>query len=278
MFLKEKIYGFVSIIGRTNSGKSTLFNKLIGKKISITSKKKNTTINNILGIYKKNLHKIIYIDNPGFIINKNNKNIINYNINNIKYNIDIIIYIIEGTILKNYDLKIINNFKKIKCPIIVIINKIDIIKKKIYLLPYIKFLSKNINFNEIIPISAKFNININIIKKKIFTILYKKNNLNYYFYNKYSENFIISEIIREKLIRFLGQELPYSTNVKIEKKYINNNYYNIFVLILVKKKSQKKIIIGKNGNKIKIISIYSKKEIERKLKKKINLFLKIIII
>ncbi|WMC18946.1 MAG: GTPase Era [Enterobacteriaceae bacterium PSpicST2] len=280
MIFKKKIYGFVSIIGRTNVGKSTLLNKIIGKKISITSKKKKTTINNILGIYNKNLYKIIYIDNPGFLKNGKNNYLFNYN-NKFVCNIDIIIYVIEGTIIKKYDKKIINNLKKINKPIIIVINKIDIIKNKIYLLPYIKFLKKNINFTELIPISAKFNINIKIIKKKIYSILVNNNNnnnLNNYFINKYSKNFIISEIIREKIIRFLGQELPYSTIIKIKNINIINNIYNIFSLILVKNKGQKKIIIGKNGNKIKIIGIKSRKEIEKKFKKKINLFLKVIII
>ncbi|XZR53269.1 MAG: GTPase [Enterobacteriaceae bacterium] len=140
----KKIYGFISIIGRTNVGKSTLLNKLIGNKISITSKKKNTTIKSIFGIYNKKLFKIIYLDNPGFILNK--KKILNHTINKKKYNIDIIIYVIEGTILNNSDEKIIKILEKIKCFIILIINKIDIIKNKNYLLPYIEFLKKKNKF------------------------------------------------------------------------------------------------------------------------------------
>ncbi|WMC20339.1 MAG: GTPase Era [Enterobacteriaceae bacterium PSpyr] len=267
---------FVSIIGRTNVGKSTLLNKLIKKKFFITSKKKNTTIENTYSIYKKKNYKIIYIDNPGFILY--NKKISTYIINKKKYNIDIIIYIIEGTIINNDDKKIIKILKKIKCYIILIINKIDIIKNKIYLLPYIKFLKKKINFKELIPVSAKFNINIDIINKIIIKQLNIKKKKKKFFYYKYSKKKIILEVIREKIIRFLGQEIPYKINIKIYNIYISNkNKYNIFILILVKNLNQKKIIIGKNGNKIKIIGINSRIEIEKKIKKKINLFLKVII-
>ncbi|WMC19746.1 MAG: GTPase Era [Enterobacteriaceae bacterium PC38] len=265
---------FVSIIGRTNVGKSTLLNKLIKKKFSITSKKKNTTIENIYSIYENKKNKIIYIDNPGFILNK--KNVLNYIINKKQYNIDIIIYIIEGTIINNNDENIIKILKKIKCYIILIINKIDIIKNKNYLLPYIKFLRKKINFQELIPISAKFNININVINKILIKQLNKKNEKKNYFNYKYSKKKIILETIREKIIRFLGQEIPYIINIKIQNIFVKNKY-NIFILILVKNLNQKKIIIGKYGNKIKIIGINSKIEIEKKIKKKINLFLKVII-
>ncbi|BFI91145.1 GTPase Era [Enterobacterales bacterium endosymbiont of Anomoneura mori] len=276
--MKENINYFVSIIGRTNVGKSTLLNKLINKKISITSKKKNTTINNILGIYKKNNYQIIYIDNPGYSLYNN---FLNIKINNNLYDLDIIIYIIEGTILKNDDKKIIKKLKSINSLIILVINKIDIIKNKIFLLPFINYLKKKINFFELIPISAKYNINLNIIKNTIFKILNNnnKNNNNSNINNNfnYINNYNIIEIIREKIIRYLGQELPYCTKIKIENITFINNKYNFFVLILVNKKSQKKIIIGKNGNKIKTIGTISRLEIEKKIKKKINLFLKVIV-
>lgn len=272
--IKNKYCGFITIIGRTNVGKSTLINNLIGKKISITSKKPKTTISPIIGINTKNKYQSIYIDTPGIYKKKGTIiNLINCSLIKSIKNIFLLIFVVEINKWKLDDYLINKKIKNFKYPIIVVINKIDTISKYNILLPYIKFISKKINFYKIIPISAKNGTNLNILSNIINKLLPKKNHIypsNYI--TDQSTNFIISEIIREKLIRFLGDELPYNVMVKVENLVIDNSgNYNIYAFIFTKRKNQKKIIIGYKGNKIKNIGIKSREEIESIINKKVNL-------
>ncbi|MFT8229754.1 MAG: GTPase Era [Enterobacterales bacterium] len=272
--------GFVTIVGRTNVGKSTLLNKLIGHKVSITSRKPNTTRSIITGIHTSLPYQIIYLDTPGI----QEKNFIN--INNLKiikniYNVDIVIFVIETLNWFQEDEFILNNLYYVKCPIIILINKIDKILNKNLLLPHIKYVCNKIkNYYSIIPICAKNGENIKILVKLLYKLLPKSN--HYFsgkFINNYDIKFLISEIVREKLIRFLGDELPYILSVEIKKFFVNYlGYYNIYGIILVNRLSQKKIVIGYNGNKIKIIRNKSIKDLENIFKTNVNLnlFVKII--
>ncbi len=276
---KKKKCAYIPIIGKTNVGKSTIFNELIKKKISITSNKKNTTQKNIIGIYTKKNKQYIYIDTPG-LKNKENTNlyikkIINYTKKyfNIKI-INLIILVIEKKINLN-EIKLMNNLKNIKTPILLLINKIDKIKNKLLLLPYINYLKKKTKYISIIPISAFKKKYLKLIKNN-FIKKYLTKQKHYFKLNKKTncENkFIISEIIREKIVRLTGDEIPYSINVKIEKYNIKKINKYIFILILIKKKQHMKIIIGKNGKKIKKIIYLSKIDILKyfKINKKINL-------
>ncbi|CAL1329454.1 GTPase Era [Candidatus Providencia siddallii] len=268
---KTKTYcGFIKIIGQPNVGKSTLLNKLLGKKISITSKKPQTTHQCIMGIKTINNYQIIYIDTPGISFKKNTT--INTSLKSIN-NVELIIFIVDKIILTDNDLILLSKLKKLHNNIILVINKIDKIIDKKNILPYIKFISKKINFIHILPISAKKEININILSKIINKYIpeskhfFTKNNIT-----DKSKEFIASEIIREKLIRFLGDELPYSTNVKIENFHIKkNNLFIIKGLILIKRPNQKKIIIGKNGNKIKKIGTEARISMEKFFEYKVHL-------
>ncbi|MGP1931206.1 MAG: GTPase Era [Arsenophonus sp. ET-YP4-MAG3] len=272
----EKTYcGFVAIIGRPNVGKSTLLNKLLGKKISITSRKPQTTRHQIIGIDTKYNYQIIYIDTPGFYIEKNNiiNCLINQSVNNLIFDVEFIIFVVEGTHWTINDEIIINKLRHLSCPILLVINKIDNLIDKTSLLPYIKFISKQMNFLYIVPISAKKDNDINNIINIIHQ--YIPESAHYFPKNcitNRSKYFITSEIIREKLMRFLGDELPYSITVKIEKFIVNKlGFYNIHGLILVKKDNHKKIIIGNKGSKIKKISIEARIDIEKFFSTKIYL-------
>lgn len=257
--------GHIALIGRSNVGKSTIFNQLINKKISITSRKINTTRSCIFGIFTENIYQYIYIDTPGIHINTKH----NYKIFN---NCALILFIVEAIKWNINDEKILKIVKNIKIPIILIINKIDLIRKKLLLLPYIQMLKEKIYGVNFIPISAKKRKNIilitNIVKKYlcIQKHLYPKN-LN----TIHSKIFLISEIIREKLFRFLGEELPYSTFIKIDNIQFKNDIYIINSTIFVKKESQKKIIIGKKGEKINKILNKSSKDIKNMFNKNVNL-------
>ncbi len=261
------------IIGKTNIGKSTLFNLLIRKKISITSKKKNTTVENIIGIKNKKKKQYIYIDTPGL---NNKTNIIKYIQNIIKFNkinllnkkINLFLILIENNI-NYFEIKLIKLIKKTKIPFLIIINKIDKIKKKYIILKTIKLLKK-LKINNIFPINLKQKKYLKLIKKNIKK--YSIKTKNFIFKKKIISNknkkYIINEIIREKIYRLIGDEIPYKLKFKtiiIKKK----NIYLIINYILTFKKQYIKIIKGKNKNKINKIYYLCKKDIKKYLNKKI---------
>ncbi|CAL4320729.1 GTPase Era [Buchnera aphidicola (Periphyllus testudinaceus)] len=279
MNIKKKYCGRILIIGNQNSGKSTLLNKIIKQKISITSNKKNTTKKNIIGIKTKKNYQYIYIDTPGFNIkNKISENYIKKTINFQNYifkNLKIIILIIEKTIWNKQNNNLIKFFQKKKIPILIVLNKIDKIKKKYKILPLIKYIYKKFNINKIIPISAKTGENVDTLEKIIKKNLPKsKHEFNKNKKNNLSLKYIITECIREKIMRYFGDELPYINKIKIEKIKKNLKKEKIIhVFIFVKNYRQKKIFIGKSGKKIKLCSIISRQDLEKILNQKIHLFL-----
>ncbi|WP_343191930.1 GTPase Era [Buchnera aphidicola] len=263
--------GTILISGRTNVGKSTLFNKLIGNKLSIVSNRKNTTTKYILGVNNNINYQSIFIDTPGF----NNKH---YKYNKLKIfdknlYIDIIILIIDRNIWKKEDSKISKIANKNKIPIILLINKIDKIKNKNILLPFLKKKFKKYNFSEIIPISSKKNIYSEKVKKIIEAKLpcrkhiFKKDFITYN-----TKEFIVSEIFREKFMYNLRDEIPYNINIKVQfiKKIFHEKLY-IKLFIIPKNVRYKKIIIGKNGNIIKKCCFKAKKDLEKIFNKKIHI-------
>lgn len=265
--------GYIKIIGKTNVGKSTLINKFLQKKISITSKKKHTTNQEIIGIKTHKKYQLIFVDTPGFEKKeKKFKFYIKKQINKIKIDANLIILVIDNLMWNYQDEIILNELNKLNKPVLLIINKIDIIKNKIDLLPYIEFIKKKKDFVGIIPISAKYKFKINLFKKIFKKYIPKSKHIfSQETTTTHKKKFIISEIIREKLIRFFGDELPYIIYVKIDKIEEKTNNLKIYSSIFVLKSSQKKIIIGKNGKKIKNISILSRKDIEKFFSKKIYL-------
>jgi len=274
--IKQKYCGYITIIGKANVGKSTLINKIIGKKISIVSRKKNTTQNNIIGVKTQTSYQSIYIDTPGIIFDKKGKEITykeNYFYKIIKSSA-LIILVIDRLFWTENDEHILYKIKKIQIPIIIIINKIDKIQNKNILLPFIDFLkTKNIT-TEIVPISAKKTKNIVLLNKIIQSYLPK--NTHIYPKDYITENshfFTTSEIIREKLISFLADELPSIVKVKIEYFQRKNKELYIRAIILVQNTRQKKIVIGNNAEKIKKISIISRYNIEKEFSIKTHLAL-----
>jgi len=281
--VKHKYYSGTSIIvGKPNVGKSTIINKLIETKISIVSKKPHTTQNNILGIKNLGLKRqLIYIDTPGIsykhVYTHQNKNF--RNITALFHDIQFIFFILEQTNWTHEDEYVLSIIKKYQKPIFAIINKIDRIKIKKHLLPYILNLSRKYKFQEIIPISGKTGENIHIlsevIKKKLFPV--SQHQFPTQLKTNTSTTNIISEIIREKFILYLGLELPYSIQITIQKiiiREIKKSY--IKAIILVANIQHKKIVIGKQGKKIKLCGLLARKEIEKFLHKPIYLSLQVI--
>ncbi|WP_168893426.1 GTPase Era [Enterobacteriaceae endosymbiont of Donacia simplex] len=261
-------YGSILIIGRSNVGKSTLLNTLIGKKISIISHKINTTNNNIIGIYNKKSYQIEYIDTPGNIF-YNNK-ILDLLKNN-KYNY--IFFILDRNKWNYIEEKFTKILNKITIPIILIINKVDKLNNKNILLPYISFLKQKIKFVYLFIISAKYKLYTNNINNIICKKLPKK---KHYYPNNYITNqtkkFILKEIIRESIIKYIHQELPYSIIIKINyPKKLKNLPDKINIFLFINNIRQKKIIIGKNSIILKLIKYRSEKNIKNFFKKKINI-------
>ncbi|AAO26965.1 GTP-binding protein era-like protein [Buchnera aphidicola str. Bp (Baizongia pistaciae)] len=281
--MKQKYFSGTSvIIGKPNVGKSTIINKLINSKISIVSKKKHTTQSNITGIMNIGLqHQLIYIDTPGiskkYVYKNQNKTF--RNTMALMHSIQFIFLILEKTSWTNEDEYILNIVKKYLKPIFAIINKIDKIKSKEHLLPHILTLSKKHMFQEIIPISGKTGENIHILSKVIQNKLkiVPKPTFPFDLKTNLDIKSIVSEIIREKLILYLGDELPYSIQVST-KNIIDRNIKTSYIeaVISVNNTQHKKIIIGCKGKKIKLCGSLARKALEKFFNKSIYLSLKVI--
>ncbi|WP_334325359.1 GTPase Era [Gilliamella apicola] len=268
--------GFVAIVGRPNVGKSTLLNQLLGQKVSITSRKAQTTRHRIIGIDTQDNDQIIYIDTPGLHIEE--KRAINRLMNRAASSsigdVELVIFVVEGTHWNDDDEMVANKLKDCKCPVLLVINKIDNVVDKTQLLPHIQEISQKVNFLDVVPISAEKGDGVDIIKKIVKTHLPEG---EHHFPEDYitdrSQRFMASEIIREKLMRFLGDELPYSVTVEIEQFKVDerNGMYRINGLILVERDGQKKMVIGNKGEKIKKIGIEARKDMQTFFDNKVHL-------
>ena len=268
--------GFVAIVGRPNVGKSTLLNQLLGQKVSITSRKAQTTRHRIVGIDTQDNDQVIYIDTPGLHIEE--KRAINRLMNRAASSsigdVELVIFVVEGTHWNDDDEMVANKLKDCKCPVLLVINKIDNVIDKTQLLPHIQEISQKVNFLDVVPISAEKGDGVDIIRKIVKTHLPEG---EHHFPEDYitdrSQRFMASEIIREKLMRFLGDELPYSVTVEIEQFKVDerNGMYRINGLILVERDGQKKMVIGNKGEKIKKIGIEARKDMQTFFDNKVHL-------
>lgn len=268
--------GFVAIVGRPNVGKSTLLNQLLGQKVSITSRKAQTTRHRIVGIDTQGDDQIIYIDTPGLHIEE--KRSINRLMNRAASSsigdVELVIFVVEGTHWTDDDEMVTGKLKDCKAPVLLVINKIDNVTDKTELLPHIQEISQKIKFLDVVPISAEKGEGVDIIKDIV------KKHLpvgEHHFPEDYitdrSQRFMASEIIREKLMRFLGDELPYSVTVEIEQFKVDERtgMYRINGLILVERDGQKKMVIGNKGEKIKKIGIEARKDMQLFFDNKVHL-------
>ena len=265
--------GYVTIIGKTNVGKSTFLNKFLDKKVSITANKSQTTRSNIYAIKSLKTTQIIFIDTPG--IHKKSEKTINKVLRKkpaeVIHDVDVIIFMVSGTKFDEIDKESLKLVKESHAKKILVINKIDLVKNKQDLFSFVENTFIKDDFHSIVPISAKNNDGIDLVQQELEKALPN----NEFFYSKeidfQSDTFEISEIIREKVIRLLGDELPYETAVVIELLKEKKDTFEIDANIYVSKQSQKSIVIGKNGEKIKSIGSAARVDIEKKLKKKVLL-------
>ena len=267
--------GYISIIGKPNVGKSTILNHILGKKISITSRKSQTTRNNILGIKTKGNKQMIYADTPGMHIKspKVMNKVLNRSAESLMEDSDIILFVTQRLTLDEQDLSILKKLKQINSKVICVVNKVDQVADKNKLLPLIERLSSEYSFLDIIPISAINNDGIDDLEALITKYLPENEHLydKNFSSSSHKDTFMISELIREKIIRMLGDELPHDTFVQVELLEYEKEIIKIHAAIFVARSSQKQIVIGKDGNTLKKIGKQARIEIEEYFNKKVFL-------
>lgn len=279
--MEETRFGFVAIVGRPNVGKSTLMNHLIGQKVSITSRKPQTTRNRVLGIDTEGIYQTVYVDTPG--LHTEEKRAINRLMNRAAESslgdVELILWVTDATRWTDDDEMVFRKLQSADAPVVLVINKVDKLSDKEALLPLIEKLKDRMEFKEIIPVSALKGSNLNSLKKMIRECLpegphcYDDDSVT-----DRSVRFLAAEIIREKLMRQMGEELPYSAGVEIEEYKIDERgITRISAAILVERQGQKKMVVGAGGSRIKKIGTEARIDIERMIEGKVflNLFVKV---
>jgi GTP-binding protein Era len=262
---KNKRCGTIAIVGQPNVGKSTLLNYFIGTKLSITSRKAQTTRYQLIGIFSNENTQFIFVDTPGYQLkhlNAMNRSL-NKTVQQALKDVDIILFLIEPRQMDEVDEKILKMIPE-STPTMLVINKIDQLKDKNKLLGLIKDFSQSNRFKEISPTSIKKESNLPELLKSIRQFLPEQD----FIYDvdeitDKNERFLAAEIIREKIFRLTGQELPYSVAVEIEKFEHEGQLRRIFAVIIVNRDSQKPMIIGNKGERLKEISSSARKDMEK---------------
>lgn len=258
--------GYVAIIGKPNVGKSTLLNKFLGMKLSITSRKPQTTRHNLLGIKTEGDLQIIFVDTPG--IHKQRKKAINRMMNraaeSVIRDVDVIVLVTDRTHWDEADQLVAHRVRSVETPVIVAVNKIDRLESYDKLLPLMDTLDKDLPGAEIIPISALLGDQLDVLQQAIV----KHFPLSEHVFSEdqitdRSERFLAAEIVREKITRQMGDELPYQVTVEIEEFIRRDNITHIGALILVERESQKRMIIGASGKRLKSIGQQARLDMEQ---------------
>ena len=258
--------GYVAIVGRPNVGKSTLMNHILGQKISITSHKPQTTRHRILGIKTEADYQAIYVDTPGLHLNA--KKAMNRYMNRAATtsleDVDLILFVVDAARWTDEDENVLKRLHGQSTPVALIVNKVDKIKDKEQLLPTLQSLSQKMLFATVLPLSALKGTNIKELESEVVQRLPESEAIypEEYITDR-SERFLAAEIVREKLMRSMGKELPYATTVEIEQFKDDNGLLRINALIWVERASQKKIVIGRSGERLKEIGKQARIDMER---------------
>ena len=258
--------GSISIVGRPNVGKSTLLNHLLQQKISITSRKPQTTRHNIIGIKTVEDTQFVYVDTPG--LHKGGKKAMNRYLNRAAStaisDVNVVVFVIEALQWTDEDQQVLEKIRAAEVPVILAVNKVDQLDDKGKLLPFLAELSTKMSFTDIVPLSALKGKNLESLEQSVRKLLpesepfYPEDQIT-----DRSERFLASEIVREKLMRRLGQELPYGISVEIESFVEEGTMYHIHAVIWVERKGQKAIVIGKGGTMLKSIGKDARVDMEK---------------
>lgn len=268
--------GYAGLCGRPNVGKSTLLNQLIGQKLSITSRKPNTTRWHIAGIKSEDAYQIIYLDMPGIRGRQHARDSINRfmqrEVMQGLMTVDVVVMVVEALRWTEADQEVLELLKSVSIPVFAAVNKIDQIADKSQLLPYLQELSQRRQFADIIPLSAKTGSQVSDLEQALVGVLpeqpalFPKDQLS-----DRNERFFISELLREQIIRYLGDELPYRTAVTVEQMRTDKTITHIHAVIWVETEGQKAIVIGRGGERLKQIGTAARQSMERLLDSQVNL-------
>ncbi len=266
--------GYIALVGRPNVGKSTLLNRILGQKISITSRRPQTTRHRVLGIKSQPAAQLIYVDTPGihdFSGRAMNRHM-NRTASRVLPDVDVVVFLVDGLHWTADDDLVLKKLGQITSPVILAVNKIDLLGNREELLPRLQALSEKYRFLHIIPISAGKGDNVEELEAAIERLLpqapplFPEDQVT-----DRSVRFLAAELVREKLFRKLGKELPYGLTVEIEQFKSDTNITHIHALIWVERKSQKYIVIGKQGRMLKEVGIEARQDIEVLIDGKVNL-------
>jgi GTP-binding protein Era len=266
--------GYVALIGRPNVGKSTLMNHLLGQKLSITSRKPQTTRHRILGIKTTSAGQAIFMDTPG--MHSDEKKVLNRYLNKTAdstlLGVDAVVWLLDGLYWHEYDERIFKKLENAGLPVILVVNKVDKIQDKQAVLAFFAEAKQKYPFEHILPVSALKNTNLDVLEQQIMALLpqaeliYPEDQIT-----DRPERFFAAEIVREKLTRRLGDELPYALTVEIERYEEHPELNKIYANIWVERSSQKSIVIGKQGEMLKKIGTEARIDIEKLTGQKVYL-------
>lgn len=268
--------GYVAIVGRPNVGKSTLLNHILGQKISITSRKPQTTRHRLLGIKTEGDTQAIFVDTPGIHKGSESDKAINRYMNRAASStindVDVVVFVVERGLWTDDDEWVLKQVKRANCPVILVINKVDQMKDKTKLLPFLDACNAKMDFAEIIPLSALNGTNLDNLEGSIKQRLPQE--IHFFPEDQVtdrSSRFMAAEMVREKIMRQLGEEIPYAMTVEIEDFKDSGKSLHIQALILVEREGQKRIVIGNKGSRLKLIGQEARLDMEKMFDRKVML-------
>ncbi|MFN2288516.1 MAG: GTPase Era [Chromatocurvus sp.] len=258
--------GHVAIIGRPNTGKSTLLNYLVGQKLSITSRKPQTTRHQVLGIKTGEHYQILFVDTPGMHVDAPRaiNRMMNRAASSSLVDVDVVIMVVDRTAWTENDERVLSHLVGCGAPVILAVNKVDLLRDKKALLPHLESLQQKADFAAIVPLSALRRQNIDALEGEIVkrlpqaAAMFPEDQIT-----DKSMRFLAAEIVREKIMRQLGDELPYATAVEIEEFLEDKGVLHISALILVERRGQKLILIGEGGSRLRSIGSEARRDMEK---------------
>jgi len=266
--------GYIALVGRPNVGKSTLLNRILGQKISITAHRPQTTRHRILGVKTVDNAQAVYVDTPG--IHQHAPKAMNRYMNRAATStideVDLVVFLVEGLRWTEEDEMVLQRLAGVGKPVFLAVNKVDALTDKAKLLPYLEALARKLDFAEVFPLSARKGTNVEDLERALMARLpegcplFPPDQIT-----DRTERFLAAELVREKLTRKLGQEVPYALTVEIEQFKEQNGRLEIAALILVDRPGQKAIVIGKGGLTLKEVGSEARKDMERLFDSKVHL-------